>query len=362
VIEKAPVGGSLVRNGQKMLLKSDQVDLRFRLFVYKVTGTGRSRPEERRIEITSTYQTGLKRIRSYPDIVLGYEPSENLFVGVDSQRIKHGGPTGNASSFFDIEGLTSSRTDGISVSRRRAKLFPKGIEYHAFISPKRLPEYFFNRGSIHAGTYVGNGDYSGKCRRSSTAASESFASEIAIDDVLVLRGPTATKRPISREYGKRFITAIERGQFPQTKGAKRKITPEEFLELKRIMAENGLLGEQHVVNAERQRLRRAHLPLLAAKVNWISQESVGEGYDIISYETDGAERFIEVKSSVGHQSTFDMSDNEWRTACRLGESYYICRVTDVRSKPLISFFRNPQQLEQDGKVRKIASGWRITLR
>jgi hypothetical protein len=89
---------------------------------------------------------------------------------------------------------------------------------------------------------------------------------------------------------------------------------------------------------------------------------VGEGYDIISYETDGAERFIEVKSSVGHQSTFDMSDNEWRTACRLGESYYICRVTDVRSKPLISFFRNPQQLEQDGKVRKIASGWRITLR
>jgi hypothetical protein len=127
------------------------------------------------------------------------------------------------------------------------------------------------------------------------------------------------------------------------------------------MAENGLLGEEYVINAERRRLRRAGLAPLAAKVQWISQESVGEGYDIVSYETDGSKRFIEVKSSVSRQRTFDMSDNEWRTACELGDSYYICRVTSVRSKPSVSYFRNPQQLEQEGKVQKIASGWRVTL-
>jgi hypothetical protein len=157
------------------------------------------------------------------------------------------------------------------------------------------------------------------------------------------------------------MTALERGQFPQTTRTKRKITPEEFLELKRIMAENGLLGEEYVVKAERRRLRLAGFAPLATKVHWISQESVGEGYDIVSYEFDGTKRFIEVKSSVGQQNTFDMSDNEWRTACRLGESYYICRVTNVRAKPSSKYFRDPQQLEQDGKVQKTASGWRVTL-
>jgi hypothetical protein len=361
VIESAPEDGRLARNGQKILLQSDRLDLRFRLFVYKVTGSGRGRPDERRIEITNTYKKGLKRVSRFPDIVLGYDPSVNLFVGVDSERIKHGGRTGNASSFFDIAGLTQSRTDGIAVSYRRANLFPKGIEYHAFISPEKLPEYFFNRESIHAGTYAGDGDYSGKSRRSSRTGSESFGSDLAGGDVLGLRGPSVTRRSQSREFGEGIITALERGQFPRTKRTKKKISPERFLELKRIMAENGLLGEEYVINAERRRLRRAGLAPLAAKVQWISQESVGEGYDIVSYETDGSKRFIEVKSSVSRQRTFDMSDNEWRTACELGDSYYICRVTSVRSKPSVSYFRNPQQLEQEGKVQKIASGWRVTL-
>ncbi len=127
------------------------------------------------------------------------------------------------------------------------------------------------------------------------------------------------------------------------------------------MEENGRLGEEHVLNAERARLRRAS-PELAAKVRWISQESVTEGYDIVSFEATGKERFIEVKSTAGRQNTFEMSDNEWQKACELGELYVICRVINVRDDPSKTYIRNPKQLELEGKVQKTTAGWRVTYK
>ena len=156
-IRHAPQDGFLVRNGQRVFLKTRQEERRFRLFVYKVTGSGRNRPDERRIEITSTYQKGLRRVSDYPDVVLGYDVERELFVGVDQRRIAHGGPTGNASSFFDIAGLAWKRSDEIRICPRTAILFPHGLEYHAFFRPSRLAEYLFNYQAIHAGTYSGSG-------------------------------------------------------------------------------------------------------------------------------------------------------------------------------------------------------------
>ena len=115
-----------------------------------------------------------------------------------------------------------------------------------------------------------------------------------------------------------------------------------------------------MVNAERARLRREHRPDLAERIRWVSQKSVGEGYDIISFEATGEERFIEVKSTSGKQYVFEMSDNEWLKACELGDQYYICRVINVRDGPSRTYIRNPMQLEQDGKVQKTTTGWRVT--
>jgi len=363
-IQRAPVGARLLRNGQKMLLRTDQHDLRLRLFVYKVTESSRSRPVERRIEITSTYRKGLKKLTSYPDVVLGYETERRLFVGVDAERISHGGETGNASSFFDIEGLKTAREGVITILQRKAKaeLFPRGFEFHAFFSPDRIAEYLFNRDNIHGGTYLGDGEYSGRSRKRSGAGVELIYQGAAKGDVLILEGPTDTRRSRGYRVSEQVISTIERGEFPAKARKIRKITPEEFIEIKRIMEENGALGEEYVMDAERRRLRRAGLPNLASGIRWISRESVGEGYDIESFEEDGSKRFIEVKTSMGKQQTFEMSNNEWRTACRLGERYYIYRVSNVRSDPSISRYTNLQALEKKGLIRKTASGWRITLR
>jgi Domain of unknown function (DUF3883) len=51
---------------------------------------------------------------------------------------------------------------------------------------------------------------------------------------------------------------------------------------------------------------------LASKVKWVAQEDGdGAGYDILSFSPNGQERFLEVKTTVGHQRTpFFLSRNE----------------------------------------------------
>ena len=251
-LSHAPDRGKLVRNSQKLVLRSGESDIRLRLFVYKVTGSGRQKPDERRIEITSTYQKGLRRLRGYPDVVLGYDATHDIFVGVDPKRIAHGGPTGNASSFFDREGLGWNREDEILIRPRKAKLFPGGLEFHAFIRPLRLAEYFFNLEAIHSGAYGGDGKYSGM---SSTAVSTKLRipAESAAGDLLILDGPRPSHA--KRQVSKRVVQAIEKGDIRSL--SKRRLTPEQFLRAKRRMEENGRLGEEFVLNYERKALRRA---------------------------------------------------------------------------------------------------------
>ena len=90
--------------------------------------------------------------------------------------------------------------------------------------------------------------------------------------------------------------------------------------------------------------------------------SVGEGYDIISFEDNGVtKRFLEVKGTTGAGMTVDMSDNEWETAKQLKTSYYLVRVIRVKTNPLHSYFQNPVELEQDGVLTRLPNGWRVKL-
>lgn len=359
-IERVPEGARLLRNGQKIILRTEQGDLCFRLFVYKVTDSGRNRPDERRVEMTS--KIGLVKVRSFPDVVLGISTAPSAFVGFNAERLVFGGETHNASSFFNIDGLKALRSDFIKIDKRSSKLFTSGVEYHAFFLSNRLAEYLCNRQSIHTGAYGHDGPYSGgRARHAHRVKMETLEKNVS-GEVLILTGPIVSEQPREKSIDEKLIEQAEKGEPLRTRGGKRKITPEEFVKIKRAMEDNGELGEKVVLASERKRLRKSHRADLADSVRWISAESVGEGYDILSYEIDGTERYIEVKTSIGNSKTFDLSDNEWRTACRLGDKYYICRVTQVRSLPKIMFYRDPRQLEERGGITKIANGWRVTLR
>src|SRR6185437_8115585 len=99
-IANAPASGSIPRNGIQIILKAGEFELRLRLFIYKVTSSGRSRSHERRVEITTTYHSGLRHVPRFADVVIGVDTVSGKYVGIDSRRMSFGGSTHNASSFF----------------------------------------------------------------------------------------------------------------------------------------------------------------------------------------------------------------------------------------------------------------------
>jgi hypothetical protein len=84
------------------------------------------------------------------------------------------------------------------------------------------------------------------------------------------------------------------------------------------MEDNGAAGEEIVMRDERSRLLSAKRPDLANRVHQISKKSVGEGYDMLSFETTGLKRYIEVKTTSTENRFFEMSANEWSKCCEVG--------------------------------------------
>lgn len=355
---QSPHNGKLLGNRQLIVLKTSKQDTRIRLFMYKVGDSGRKKPYERRIQITSTYPTGLISEPDYQDVVLGIDVERNIFVGVDPARMSYGGDTGNASSFFDREGLEWNKPNAILIRPRSAKLFPNGVEFHAFFKPSCLAEYLLNVELIHAGAYIAYNSYLGQVRYNNISEENlRIQREQASGNILILKAPIfdVVREKISEE----IIVDYEQGNTAKLRRAK--LSPEKLRDIKLRCEENGYLGEEFVLNYERNRLQKLNLVSLADQVKWISQESASEGYDILSFEEDGSERWIEVKSTSGRGNIFEMSNNEWETAVEAGNKYYIYRVTDVKNKPQIKEYRNPVQLQSEGLITKSASGWRIRL-
>jgi len=97
----------------------------------------------------------------------------------------------------------------------------------------------------------------------------------------------------------------------------------------------GREGEELVLHFERQRLQIQDRVDLAKKVKWISQEEGdGAGYDILSFDHQGNERLLEVKTTVGSDITpFYITRNELSLSSERPEAFRLCRVFDFSSRP-----------------------------
>lgn len=93
-------------------------------------------------------------------------------------------------------------------------------------------------------------------------------------------------------------------------------------------------GEEIVVEYEKQKLRSVGKQDLAEKIDRVSIRTDSVGYDIVSFNADGSEKFIEVKSSLGPVSDpdFHLSDNQLRVAKEKGTNYWLYFVFDTESK------------------------------
>lgn len=97
----------------------------------------------------------------------------------------------------------------------------------------------------------------------------------------------------------------------------------------------GAAGERYVLEFERARLVGAGREQLAAKIEHVSQtRGDGDGFDILSFETSGKERLIEVKTTkYGAQTPFFVSTNEVDVSEREAQRYHLYRVFRFRKSP-----------------------------
>jgi Domain of unknown function (DUF3883) len=134
-----------------------------------------------------------------------------------------------------------------------------------------------------------------------------------------------TAREPEKAYGKR--TAIRR----------------DYLEREARNRSLGLAGEQFALRFEQWRLAEIGVGQLAERVRHVSTEQGdGLGFDILSFEPDGRERFIEVKTTAfGERTPFFVSANEVRFARETGPQFYLYRLFDFKASPRLFEMAGP---------------------
>jgi hypothetical protein len=113
----------------------------------------------------------------------------------------------------------------------------------------------------------------------------------------------------------------------------------------------GRCGEAWALSFERARLREAGRNDLAEEVDWVSdRRGDGLGYDIVSFEVNGEEIYIEVKATKGGVTTpFFISPNELAVLERRGNAFRLYRVFDFSSQPRVYILKGPLARKLDLK-------------
>ncbi len=97
----------------------------------------------------------------------------------------------------------------------------------------------------------------------------------------------------------------------------------------------GLAGEKLILRHERERLWRAGKDALANRVEHVAKTK-GDflGYDILSFETSGRERFVEVKTTrYGAMTRFFVSANEVEVSASHKQVYHLHRIFNFDKQP-----------------------------
>lgn len=110
----------------------------------------------------------------------------------------------------------------------------------------------------------------------------------------------------------------------------------------------GLAGEELALEFEYQRLWRAGLKTFAERIEHVSKKDDGHGFDILSFEADGRERLVEVKTTrFGALTPFFASRNEVEVSDERSDAYHVYRVFD--------FSKNPRLFMLEGSMRSTCS-------
>lgn len=97
----------------------------------------------------------------------------------------------------------------------------------------------------------------------------------------------------------------------------------------------GVSGEELVIQYERWRLNHEGKSGLADKVEWVSKDQGdGAGFDILSKNINGTDRYIEVKSTkLTKETPIFFSKTEFDFSKQYAKDYWLYRVFNIQSQP-----------------------------
>ncbi|WP_432737436.1 DUF3883 domain-containing protein [Maridesulfovibrio sp. FT414] len=139
--------------------------------------------------------------------------------------------------------------------------------------------------------------------------------------------------------GANFITSLSASTNEGLNGQSRGKSKLNFEKINRQRKWLGDRGEKIVLALEKKRLTEAGLSLLANRVEHVASEDDSAGYDIKSFEEDGAERYIEVKATRADNLSrgFYLSRNELRVSIEKSNYYvYIVFKADTGTPDIYS--------------------------
>lgn len=151
---------------------------------------------------------------------------------------------------------------------------------------------------------------------------------------------------------------IELTDLLNKKGAK-----PDYEKVNRLLKLLGDRGEDLVLKFEQDRLQNVGLNSLAKKAKRVSLDSDSWGYDILSFNDDKSERYIEVKATRAKTGTanFFLTLNELNTAKEKQENYFIYMVYDILSaNPKIWIITNPFSPE-NSNIQMEPINYKVTI-
>lgn len=233
-------------------------------------------------------------------------------------REEAGLPINKAAHRRRLSGLLDDRSDG-AIERKRMNISAILEELHRdrIKGYQPLINYQFSLFEAVVQHLARNGLMPGREQASDSESSIPRGLEV----LHILERAPKRKRPAS--------SARERVNHPyRLPETERSPAVQDYLHREAMHRDLGLRGERLTLEFEHYRLWKSGAKQLADKVKHVSSE-IGdyEGFDIYSYETTGAPRLIEVKTTNHHKSTpFFISRHELEVSRANEDTYHLYRL------------------------------------
>ncbi len=187
---------------------------------------------------------------------------------------------------------------------------------------------------------------------------EAIGNDARLDDAALRQVETPAEVPLLDSF-ERFVVARPEGQRRPTYDRAEQVHDRptivrDYLQREARNRSLGSAGEDLVMLYEAQRLHAAGARALANRIEHVSRtKGDGAGFDVLSFETDGRERFIEVKTTAYVAETpFYVSRNELSFSTEKAEKFHLYRLFNFRKRP--QMFTLPGALDANCRLDPVS--------